>query len=387
MSDPITISSIATISALGFEGKEVWDNYMEDRHFLEEHIFSNKITSVSQLPEILDGKVAVLRKNQSKYRNLDRSVLLGILASRKAIELSQWETSSRIGINMGSSRGATELLERHMSEFIETTRTSVLASPTTTLGNISSWIAHDLGSNGPTISHSITCSTSLHALLNGFVWLKSKMVDKFIIGGAEAPLTPFTIAQMRALKIYSSDIKTEYPCKSLDLRKKYNTMVLAEGAGAACLERGVSKRSLAIIEGIGYATEPLTHSTSLSADAKCIQDSMSMALHGIDKSTVDCIVTHTPGTVKGDVAEYNAIKQVFGPTNMPPLTSNKWKVGHSFGASGILSLEMALMMLQHNTFIEVPYLDYSSTPKQLDRILVNAVGFGGNAVSVLLKAI
>jgi 3-oxoacyl-(acyl-carrier-protein) synthase len=62
---------------------------------------------------------------------------------------------------------------------------------------------HDLQSSGPEISHSITCSTALHAVLNGIAWLKSGMVDKFFSGGSEAPLTDFTIAQMRALKIYS----------------------------------------------------------------------------------------------------------------------------------------------------------------------------------------
>ena len=36
---------------------------------------------------------------------------------------------------------------------------SPLVSPTTTLGNISSWVAYDLGLDGVTLSHSITCST------------------------------------------------------------------------------------------------------------------------------------------------------------------------------------------------------------------------------------
>jgi 3-oxoacyl-(acyl-carrier-protein) synthase len=52
------------------------------------------------------------------------------------------------------------------------------------------------------ISHSITCSTALHAVLNGIAWLKSGMVDKFLLVGVKR-LTDFTIAQMRALKIYS----------------------------------------------------------------------------------------------------------------------------------------------------------------------------------------
>jgi 3-oxoacyl-(acyl-carrier-protein) synthase len=45
---------------------------------------------------------------------------------------------------------------------------------------------------------------------------------------------------------------------------------------------------------------------------------------------------------------------------------------------------MAVMMLQHQTFIATPYIA-SKTPKRIHYILVNAVGFGGNAVSILLS--
>jgi 3-oxoacyl-(acyl-carrier-protein) synthase len=43
------------------------------------------------------------------------------------------------------------------------------------------------------------------------------------------------------------------------------------------------------------------------------------------------------------------------------------------------------MMLQHQHFIETPFYHNKNTTKKLRRILVNAVGFGGNAVSVLIE--
>ena len=93
------------------------------------------------------------------------------------------------------------MFESHFQEFLETGIANTLASPTTTLGNISSWVAHDLQTAGPELSHSITCSTGLHAVLNGVAWLKAGMADAFLVGGSEAPLTPFTLAQMKAMKI------------------------------------------------------------------------------------------------------------------------------------------------------------------------------------------
>ena len=72
-------------------------------------------------------------------------------------------------------------------------------------------------------------------------------------------------------------------------------------------------------------------------------------------------------------------------TKTPMLTTHKGKVGHTFGASGMLSIERAILMLKHQRPIPVPFVDYESIPKKFDKILVNAVGFGGNAVSILLQ--
>ena len=150
-----------------------------------------------------------------------------------------------------------------------------------------------------------------------------------------------------------------------------------------CLEKDISERSLAVIEGVGYATELLEHSVSISTEAMCFQRSMKMALGSLAPSSVDVIVMHAPGTIQGDLSEYKAIEKIFD-TQMPMLTSNKWKTGHTLGASGLLSLEMAILMLQHQVFIPVPYNNKKPESKTIRRILVNAVGFGGNAVSILI---
>jgi len=161
-------------------------------------------------------------------------------------------------------------------------------------------------------------------------------------------------------------------------------MILGEGAGIACLERGKKDNALAYITGVGYGTEILEHAVSLSATGDCFQKSIKMALGDTDPSDVDAIVMHAPGTIKGDLSEMEAVKAIFG-NELPLLTTNKWKIGHTFGASGLLSLELAVQMLQHQHFIGVPYLKDKTAKKKLNKILVNAVGFGGNAVSVLIS--
>jgi 3-oxoacyl-(acyl-carrier-protein) synthase len=381
----ISITAIASLSALGNNQDAIWKSYQSNNHCFAATAFGTQNALVAPLDAASKQEIEALKNSDQKYKSLDNSVLFAIAASRKATIDAGWKTGDSFGINIGSSRGATELFEKHHLDFIKTGKVATLASPTTTLGNISSWVSHDLQSQGPEISHSITCSTALHALLNGVAWLKAGMADKFLVGGSEAPLTDFTIAQMKALKIYSnSNESDEYPNRALDLNKKKNTLILGEGAAVCCLEIGKKENALAFIEGIGYATEILEHNVSVSAEATCFQKSMKMALGTTNLSEVDAIVMHAPGTIKGDLTEYKAIQKIFGD-NLPLLTTNKWKIGHTFGASGMLSIEMAVMMLQKQIFIGVPFAEAQFQKKPLKKILVNAVGFGGNAVSVLLS--
>ncbi|PZR13639.1 MAG: beta-ketoacyl synthase [Flavobacterium psychrophilum] len=383
MHTPVSILSIASFSALGATPEAVWDNYRNTNTLIRDFRIGNKTVPAAALTESQQAMVAGLRDFDARYDSLDNSVLYSMLASRAAVSRVGWTEDDVFGINIGSSRGATDLFEKHHGEFLETGKTGIQASPATTLGNISSWVAQDLKSTGPEISHSITCSTALHALLNGVAWLRAGMAHKFLVGGSEAPLTPFTIAQMQAMKIYST-AGGEYPCRAFDFDKRQNTMVLGEGAVSACLMAGMFPDALAYIEGIGYATETLKHSVSISDDAECLQKSMLMALENTEIHEVDAIVMHAPGTIKGDSSEYKAIQNVFSYYK-PLLTTNKWKIGHTFGASGLLSLEFAVQMLQNDTFIGVPFIAPQIQRRPLRKILVNAVGFGGNAVSVLVS--
>ncbi len=379
---PVFITSMASVSPLGSSAGEIWSNYKKDKHFITKSNFGEDEAFAAFLPKNILEEIRSLSASSSSLKNVDPTVLYSIYATRKAVGLAGWTTGGNIGINIGSSRGATQLFEKYMENFLKSGKGEVLSSPSTTLGNISSWVAQDLQSKGPELSHSVTCSTGLHALLNGIAWLGAGMADKFVIGGAEASLTPFTISQMKAMKIYARE-ESDFPCRSLDMNKTANSMVLGEGAGIICIEKDPIKY-IARIGGIGFSTEKLKHPVSISANAECLQRSMKMAIGDLPYSEVDAIVMHAPGTIKGDEAELNAVKKLFG-INHPALTSNKWKIGHTFGASGILSLELAILMLEHQEFIEVPFSEISKPPSKLRNILVNAVGFGGNAVSILVN--
>lgn len=379
----IGIVAWGSSSALGGTPSDIWDRYLDDRTC----ITRNGATApwVAALRAEEDERLRQLRDSQKNYRRLDRSVLLAILAAERAVQTSSWAPTEATGLYLGSSRGATGSWEAYFEQFQgQNDALPPPASPLSTAGNLATHTAQHLGLRGYSSDNSITCSSALHALANAIVWLESGRYRRFLAGGTEAPLTPFTIAQMRALKIYAtSEATLPYPNRSLALDKTQNGMVLGEGAAVFALERNPEK-ALAWISGLGYAREDIPSLAGISPEGRGLQTAMRQALNEAGISSVDAVVCHCPGTRQGDRSEYEAIRAVFGK-NIPSLTSNKWKIGHTLGASGGLSLEMALLILLHQTFVPIPYLAVPQEQGPIHRVMVNALGFGGNAVSIIIE--
>ena len=70
----------------------------------------------------------------------------------------------------------------------------------------------------------------------------------------------------------------------------------------------------------------------------------------------------------------------------PHLISTKHQTGHTLGASGALSLDLAIEMIIREESISFPYPTEMNQKKIAPKtILINAVGFGGNAVSIIIQ--
>lgn len=375
----LDIVGYQSISPLGSTKEEVYSSYSQDSSFI-----SNKNgrwqgslskQTKKELEKFVDG--------QKNLKKTDRSVQLACFVAEKLKK--EHKILPGCGVNAGSSRGSTSKLEESYFDFYDKKKVSTQSSPLTTAGNIASFIGQQLGSNGIAISHSITCSTFSHAVANAAAWLNAGMCEQFAVFGSEAPLTPFTFAQMDALGIYSTLEKdSSYPCLAMDTKKKSNTMILGEGAFGFILEKN-NPAATYQVESIGYAKESTSSAASVSDDAGACQEAMKMAIAHCKTSDIDVIVSHCPGTIKGDIAELNAIRLVFGEKH-PALCNNKWKIGHSFGASAGFSVEMGLLMLEKQELFTCKYLNEKvEKPSKIKKVLVNALGFGGNALSLVLS--
>ena len=129
----ILITGRGSINALGNNPDQIWKNYLTQAKTVSNCCFDDKNTPTGKLQEESETALQNIRKENHHYRRLDKSVLLAILAGRKAVAQSNWENKQNIGINIGSSRGATQLFEKYHKHFLnQNNRLSPLASPTTT---------------------------------------------------------------------------------------------------------------------------------------------------------------------------------------------------------------------------------------------------------------
>jgi 3-oxoacyl-[acyl-carrier-protein] synthase-1 len=215
---------------------------------------------------------------------------------------------------------------------------------------------------------------------------------------------PLIAAAFQALRFALASNHNDQPEKA---SRPYDVardgFVLSGGAGIVVLEaldQALARGARVRAEIIGFGTSSdgfdmvMPEPTGTHA-AKCMRSAIQGS--GIDPQEVGAINTHGTATLKGDVAEVAAMKDVFDG-KPPPFSSTKSMTGHPLGAAGGLEAIFCVGMLEHNFIapsINIDELDPDfagmpvvTTPRfvELDTILSNSFGFGGTNASLLLKA-
>lgn len=376
----LAILGMGFVSAAG----NTWDDF--------EKAFSANAAPYSQdkdgfsfpIPEKLNHIIEESISSIHGGTRLDRTVKLAATATLSCLKNLSSPLSEKLLVNIGSSRGATETWETEFGNFLTSGKASPKASPYSTPGNISSNVASILSQSSIVVDHSVTCGSGLQAIANSAAWIRSGMANMALAGGAESPLTPFTRGQMKALKI-TATANDNFPAKPLSTQEKTG-MVLGEGAAIFALGNTTDFPDAEFyITGIGLANEREGSPSGITGEGKALYESMKAALADANIERPDVIITHAPGTEKGDNAEIKAIEHLFG-NDMPRLFSNKHIMGHTLGASGTLSAVTACYILMKNTIPTLPYpaIGQEKNKTPIRSVMVNATGFGGNAISVLI---
>jgi len=147
-------------------------------------------------------------------RRPDRLTELALYAASEAVAAAGW-SGMDFSILVGSSRGPTQSWEQGFDEFREQGRVPARTSPRTTLGSPAFALADFFGTSSLADGMSVTCSSGFHALLQGVALLRAGMAERVLVGGAEAPLSTFTLRQMEALRITAKSLSSQVTLTSL----------------------------------------------------------------------------------------------------------------------------------------------------------------------------
>jgi 3-oxoacyl-[acyl-carrier-protein] synthase-1 len=177
--------------------------------------------------------------------------------------------------------------------------------------------------------------------------------------------------------------------------------VIAGGGGVLVLEElehAKARGAKIYAELTGYgATSDGADMVSPSGEGG--ERSMRQAISMLDPHRkINYINAHGTSTPAGDVTEVQAIRNIFGRGETPPISSTKSLTGHSLGATSVHEAIYSLSMMQ-NSFISAsanvqdldPALDAGEivTKRQdnveIDTVLSNSFGFGGTNATLILS--
>lgn len=332
----------------------------------------------------------------------DRFVQLALVAAREAVADSGLEPTSwdgaRVGVVVGSALGGVSTWERqHQRLLAGGARTvSPLLIPMMMHNMVAGHVAMEFGARGPNLVTATACASGATAVGTAFEMVRDGRCDVAITGGADAAVTPLTVAAFAKMGVLSRRL-SEPRAASRPFDVGRDGFVIGEGSGFLVLEREADARARdAKIWGkmAGYgATADAYHMTTPDPAGAAVLDALDMALGaaGLMPDEVDYVNAHGTSTEVNDLTEARAIARALG--NDVAVSSTKGVTGHALGAAGAIEAVFAVLAVRTGTIpptanlecrdpaVELDIVANSARRHRVDVAVSNSFGFGGqNAV-------
>ncbi len=409
MKKRVVITGVGIVSPIGI-GKEEYLNSL-----IEGKSGAGKITyfDVSEYTTQIACEVKNFNPenyiDKKKIRKTDKFVQFALAATKMAIEDSGLDLSnedmSKIGVIVGSGIGGVSTIEQEYKTMLEKgpRKVSPFFVPMEIINMASGEIAIEYGFTGPNYGVVSACATSNHSIGDALRLLRYGDADVIITGGAEAAITPLSLAGFCSARALSQ--RNDQPEKaSRPFDKNRDGFVMGEGAGIIILEtlEHAKKRNAKIyVELCGYgATDDAYHITAPNPNAESAIKAMLLALQDaeISPDEVDYINAHGTSTPLNDKTETLAIKKVFGEKAYKiPISSTKSMTGHLLGAAGAVELIATILCMEkgivHPTInyeepdpeCDLDYVPNKPREYQVNCAISNSLGFGGHNAVLLIK--
>ncbi len=393
----IVVTGAGVVSAVGVGKAETLASLREGRSGLAPVRYLRTDRTEFPVGEVkLTDEEMVSRLGLDPSVPVTRTILLGALALKEALEEARLSDLSGVPFVNGTTVGGMDRSERYYRDFIserpDHNEYLALHDCGTTTDRIAS-----LGKPGEipfayATTISTACSSAANALLLGADLIRCGEAEAVVAGGSEC-LSSFHLNGFDTLMIVDRQ-----PCRPFDATRA--GLNLGEGAAFLVIESEESAlrrgaKILAVLSGCGNACDAF-HQTATSAEGEGPFLAMKQALEesGLSAGDIDFVSAHGTGTPNNDTSESAAIRRIF-TDEVPPVASAKAYTGHTTSASGSIEAVFALLQLREN-FIPVNLnfttedpgciRPYTGGPhREIRHILSNAFGFGGNDTSLILS--
>jgi len=342
---------------------------------------------------------------------LDRVTLMALAAASQAWEDSgitlAEEEKNRAGVYLGTGMGGSPSLDELFVQLYKkaASRVNPLFVPKIMSNAPASHVSIRYGLSGPCLTFSTACSSSAVAIGESFRQIKSGYCDVMLAGGTECLLTYGSFKSWESLGVLATEDPEDPSASCKPFAKDRSGFVLGEGAALLVLEEmeHAQKRGAKMLgEIIGYGSAAdASHIVRPSAagQARAIRLALDEAQIGPD--AIDYINAHGTATAANDLAETQALKEVFGKRAYAiPVSSTKSMHGHLLGAAGAVEFVAAVLAMTNGAVpptahLRVPDpdcdLDYvpnrGRTGVDIKTIMSNSFAFGGTNAVLIARAL
>ena len=384
-SGAISITGMGILCAIGNDQQAVLDSLKKKESGIGKMKYLPSVHTDIPVGEIkLSTEEMKQRLGISREEPVSRTSVIGALAVREALKQAGIEDVSgkRVALISGTTVGVMDVTERHIIQ--KEMEPGMLNG--NECGKSTLEIARYAGlADAQCCTICTACSSALNAIMLGSDMLKNDEADLVVAGGSE-PLSLFHLNGFNTLMILDRE-----RCRPFDdTRAGLN---LGEGAAFVVLQKDAPD-GLAYV--LGYANRcDAFHQTATSKDGEGAFLAMTGALKmaGLQPEDIQYINAHGTGTPDNDASETAAFRRVFGE-NLPDMSSTKSYTGHTTSAAGSVETVICILAMQ-NSFVPASlgwshrmpdgYIpSMGRTGVDLDYVMCNSFGFGGNDSSLIL---
>ncbi|MBD2120523.1 beta-ketoacyl-ACP synthase II [Trichocoleus sp. FACHB-262] len=405
----VVVTGLGAVTPIGNTLSEYWEGLVSGRN----GIGPITLFDASRHDCRIAGEVKAFDPFQYLERKdakrMDRFAQFAVAASKQAIADAQFVindlNAEQVGVIIGSGVGGIKVLEDQQEVYLTKgpDRCSPFMVPMMIANMAAGLTAIHIGAKGPNSCPVTACASGSNGIGDAFRLIQGGYAQAMICGGAEAAITPLSVAGFASARTLST--RNDDPAHaSRPFDRDRNGFVMGEGAGILLLEElehALSRGARIYAEMIGYGmTCDAYHMTSPvpggEGAARAIQLAMKDA--GITPDQVSYVNAHGTSTPMNDPNETAAIKTALGEhAYKVAVSSTKSMTGHLLGGSGGIEGVATALAVAHDQLpptinlenpdpaCDLDYVPNHSRSHKVDVALSNSFGFGGHNVTVAFR--